>query len=72
MHTLTLRRPTLELPTISIKDFRPPNRRALEDMIESLIAMLDDFDGDCDAEIVCEDEGAQCDDEGFSPYWGGI
>ena len=65
MQTLALRRPTLELPVFPIKDFRPPSRRALEEMIEWLIAMLDDLDGDCDTEIVCEDEGAQCDDEGF-------
>lgn len=44
-------------------------RRAAEREIETLIALLDDLDGDADLEPVCEDEGAQCDDEGAAE-WG--
>ncbi|MCR4524628.1 hypothetical protein [Bosea sp. 47.2.35] len=48
----------------------PSMRRRLAAVIEALIAVLDELDGDCDLEdgadqeIVCEDEGGQCDDEG--------
>lgn len=39
-------------------------RQAIESEIERLIAILDELDGDPDLEDECEDEGAQCDDEG--------
>ena len=48
----------------------PSMRRRLAAVVEALIAVLDELDGDCDLEdsadqeIVCEDEGAQCEDEG--------
>jgi|LNFM01.1.fsa_nt_gb hypothetical protein len=32
--------------------------------IERLIELLDAIDGDADFELMCEDEGGQCDDEG--------
>lgn len=45
-------------------------RRRLGAILEMLIAVADELDGDpdledgADQEAVCEDEGAQCDDEG--------
>jgi hypothetical protein len=47
------------------QDFAPMliNRRQIEDEIERLITLLDALDGDFEDQ--CEDEGAQCDDEGF-------
>lgn len=45
-------------------------RRRIESVIAGLVEALDRIDSDCDleegcdAEIVCEDEGAQYDDEG--------
>jgi hypothetical protein len=42
----------------------PIVRKGIEDEIERLISMLDTLDGDPDLEEECEDEGAQCDDEG--------
>lgn len=39
-------------------------RRTLADAIEQLISVLDQLDADPDMEPECEDEGAQCDDEG--------
>jgi len=39
-------------------------RAALEDAIQAAIDALDALDGDTDLEPACEDEGAQCDDEG--------
>lgn len=52
----------------------PSMRRRLAAVVEALIAVLDELDGDCDLEdgadqeIVCEDEGAQCEDEGEPEY----
>lgn len=54
----------------------PPNRRAsaqtlrrqLADAVERALALLDALDGDPDLEDQCEDEGAQCDDEGVCKY----
>ncbi|MBN9018459.1 MAG: hypothetical protein J0H11_13655 [Rhizobiales bacterium] len=56
-------------------------RGRMERAIEALIAALDALDGDADTELdacddeethdreaVCEDEGAQCDDEGDLDY----
>jgi len=40
-------------------------RRRLGAIVESLIAVADVLDGDCEDEgAQCEDEGGQCDDEG--------
>jgi hypothetical protein len=39
-------------------------RRELEAAVERALALLDAIDGDPDLEHQCEDEGAQCDDEG--------
>jgi hypothetical protein len=39
-------------------------RRRLEFAIEYALDALDLLDGDADFETECEDEGAQCDDEG--------
>lgn len=40
-------------------------RRRLGAIVESLIAVADALDGDCEDEgAQCEDEGAQCEDEG--------
>ena len=39
-------------------------RQEAADEIERLLAFLDDTDGEVDLEEHCEDEGAQCDDEG--------
>ena len=44
---------------------RALTRRALELAIEQAIAALDAMDDDPDREDVSEDEGAQCDDEGY-------
>ena len=41
-------------------------RRRMERAIERLIAALDALDGDPDLEPECEDEGAECNDEGVS------
>jgi len=49
---------------------QPGMRERLEQTIEQLIALCDALDGDTDleeqhdGEECCEDEGAQCDDEG--------
>lgn len=53
----------LRMPTA---DFTLPRsmRTRIEATIERLITLLDFADGDLDLEAVCEDEGAQCDDEG--------
>ena len=40
-------------------------RLKIAQAIEALIDFLDRLDGDPDFEPVSEDEGAQCDDEGF-------
>jgi hypothetical protein len=57
--------------TISTPEIPPASpRELLERAVEGLIAFLDALDPDpdledgADAELVCEDEGAQCDDEG--------
>lgn len=39
-------------------------RQRIEAEIDRLISLLDSADGDCDLEVCCEDEGAQCEDEG--------
>ncbi|WP_420104212.1 hypothetical protein [Bosea sp. (in: a-proteobacteria)] len=39
-------------------------RRRLGIVIDCLLAVADEIDGDADLEAACEDEGAQCDDEG--------
>lgn len=39
-------------------------RASLEAAIQAAIDALDALDGDADLEPACEDEGAQCDDEG--------
>lgn len=39
-------------------------RNQVSEAIERLVALIDAIDGDPDFEITCEDEGAQCDDEG--------
>lgn len=39
-------------------------RRRLGLIVDCLIAVCDQLDGDADLEPACEDEGAQCDDEG--------
>lgn len=50
---------------------RKTARPVIEDEIERLISYLDLLDGDCDLEEgydrerCCEDEGSQCDDEGW-------
>ena len=40
-------------------------RQIIETEIEHLVSALDFFDPDPDLEPECEDEGAQCDDEGW-------
>ncbi|SFC42130.1 hypothetical protein SAMN05428997_106245 [Bosea sp. CRIB-10] len=43
----------------------PGIRRRLDAIAGSIIAFMDQFDGDCEDEgAQCEDEGGQCDDEG--------
>ena len=42
----------------------PENRPALEALVEAALARLDELDGDVDLEPCCEDESAQCEDEG--------
>lgn len=41
---------------------------ALLDAAHMAISALDELDGDPDLELTCEDEGAQCDDEGDIAY----
>ncbi len=44
------------------------SRVDLENWIEAAVSYLDFLDGDPDLEETCEDEGAQCDDEGVPHY----
>jgi hypothetical protein len=39
-------------------------RRRLDAIAGAIVAFIDQIDGDPDLEEQCEDEGAQCDDEG--------
>ena len=42
----------------------PGLRRRLDAIAGAIVAFMDQIDGDPDLEEQCEDEGAQCDDEG--------
>jgi hypothetical protein len=42
----------------------PGLRRPLDAIAGAIVAFIDEIDGDPDVEEQCEDEGAQCDDEG--------
>lgn len=46
-------------------DYRSKRRRELEEAIEQAIAALEAFDGDPDFEHQSEDEGGECNDEGW-------
>lgn len=39
-------------------------RRRLDAIAGAIVAFMDEIDGDPDLEELCEDEGAQCEDEG--------
>lgn len=48
----------------ALADLALSAREQLELVVQAGIDALDDLDGDIDLEMACEDEAAQCDDEG--------
>ena len=58
-------------PRLTARKQRQLLEAALERLLsvaETILADLDDLDGDSDLEPACEDEGAQCDDEGMCGF----
>lgn len=56
-------------PTPVLAETKPvsptPSRDSVAATVEALIDLMDAIDGDADFELVCEDEGGECNDEGI-------